>query len=345
MLTWFRSRHPALASIVATAAICLAIAIAVWLLFGNFFASLVVSLCIGFSIHGFKELALRTLGPRKPGLKAWLIAPPAGILTGLALSGALLYGQAFYFLSSETSTLVLGVMFGIIGSLVFQSWESARHLRKKLADERARRVMQEKQLVETQLRLLQAQMEPHFLFNTLSNIAGHIDTAPAVAQDMLQGLTKLLRASLERTRKVHVALTEELDVVDAYLQIQALRMGQRLRYRIDCPDELLHEIVPPLLIQPVVENAVRHGIEPRIEGGDIDVIVAAEADVLSISVTDNGIGLEGSERSGNGVSLVNLRERMDALYGDRARLSVRPRVSGGTRVDIRLPRAHERMQP
>ncbi len=151
------------------------------------------------------------------------------------------------------------------------------------------------------LAMLQAQIEPHFLFNTLANVQSLIHREPDQASRMLDHLNRYLRASLGRTRKAQTLLQEELELVEALLQIAAIRLGERLAYRIDVPAALRGVPLPPLLLQPLVENAVSHGIEPAIHGGEIVISARAVEGVLTLQVCDSGAGLGQSGRAGGGV--------------------------------------------
>jgi sensor histidine kinase YesM len=219
-------------------------------------------------------------------------------------------------------------------------------LKAALAQAEAERLQQQTLHLETHLRLLQAQIEPHFLFNTLSNVASMIRNSPDQAEATLSNLTTLLRASLRRTRRPLVTLGDELDVVQSYLEIQRIRMGERLRYRINADDQLLSIPLPPLLVQPLVENAVRHGIEPLENGGVIEVRGFRDGRFLNIEVADTGTGLEGGDRSGNselvagspgGTGISNVLARLSALYHGAATLTFSGREPHGVTAVITLP--------
>jgi sensor histidine kinase YesM len=197
----------------------------------------------------------------------------------------------------------------------------------------------ERQLTETELKLLQAQIEPHFLFNTLSNVLQLVDGDPRAAKRMLVNLTSYLRASLQRTRTGATMLGEELDLVRAYLEIQAERMGARLAWCIDCAPELRGLPLPPLLLQPLVENAVRHGLEPSRGGGEVRVLARREADVLVLEVQDTGVGIGAG--SGSGVGLANIRARVRAVSQGEGRMVIQSHVPHGLCVRIALPLAGE----
>ncbi|TVS18775.1 MAG: sensor histidine kinase, partial [Gammaproteobacteria bacterium] len=186
------------------------------------------------------------------------------------------------------------------------------------------------------LRLLQAQIEPHFLFNTLSNALVLVRTDAEAAARVLEQLTRLLRASLHRTRSAHSTLGEELEVIEAYLSIASVRMGERLDWNIEVSDDLRALELPPLLLQPLVENAVNHGIDPLPAGGTVRVVAEVGAGTMTLSVRDTGVGLIG-QASGAGLALDNIRQRLRALYGAAATLDLIELPGGGTEARVRLP--------
>lgn len=205
------------------------------------------------------------------------------------------------------------------------------------------------QMTEAQLRLLQAQIEPHFLFNTLANVQGLIDYEPPLAKRMLDAFTEYLRASLLQMRAQDVSLGEELDLVQSYLTVMQCRMGKRLRWHSDFPAELRAARIPPLLLQPLIENAIHHGLEPQIGGGQLVLRARIEGQGLCIEIDDDGIGLAAAQlrpRRGNGVALQNIRERLRAAYGPEACLQLQAGANDkGTRVRLTLPRLHPQTTP
>ena len=197
------------------------------------------------------------------------------------------------------------------------------------------------QLSEAQLRLLQAQIEPHFLFNTLANVQGLIDYDPAQAKHMLDAFTDYLRASLLQMRAQDVSLAQELALVQNYLAVMKCRMGDRLQTRLDVPEPLLEARLPPLLLQPLIENAIHHGLEPQLSGGLLQCRVRALGGGLQIDIEDSGVGLahsRGRPRRGHGLALQNIRERLLAVYGPAASLELADAPGGGTLARLNLPR-------
>lgn len=188
-----------------------------------------------------------------------------------------------------------------------------------------------------QLALLQAQIEPHFLFNTLANVHSLIERDPANASTMLDNLNRYLRASLGRTRKQVSSIEEEVELVDALLAIASMRLGERLQYRIALPAALRILPLPPLLLQPLVENAVIHGIEPAVDGGRIDVDISCSAGMLCLCVVDTGVGLGGASELHGGVGLANVRSRLAMIYGGAARLSIVSNQTRGVTARLLIP--------
>jgi hypothetical protein len=193
---------------------------------------------------------------------------------------------------------------------------------------------------EAQLRLLQGQIEPHFLFNTLANVIGLIDADPARARLMLESFIDYLRSSLGGLRNQAHTLGQEMALVDAYLRVLGLRMEDRLRVRLEVPPELHAVRLPAVLVQPLVENAIHHGLEPKVEGGEVHVRASVDGAHLRIDVIDDGLGLKPagpSSRGGAGAALANIRERLQAAYGSSAQLQIENRPEGGVRASLLLP--------
>jgi two-component system LytT family sensor kinase len=196
----------------------------------------------------------------------------------------------------------------------------------------------ETRLAETRLQLLSMQIQPHFLFNTLNTIAELVHEDPDKADTMIAGLSDLLRRALDLGATQQIPLSAELELLSRYLDIQKARFGDRLQVRVNVEDAARNAAVPVLLLQPLVENAIRHGLAARIDAARIDIEARLAGDRLALDVTDDGAGhgdeiAPGPERVGLG----NTRARLDALYGDRCRLSL-ARVPGrGARVSLEIP--------
>ncbi len=195
-----------------------------------------------------------------------------------------------------------------------------------------------RQAKEAELRLLQAQIEPHFLFNTLANVRSLIDFAPKEAGELLDAFTDHLRASLTSMRAERVSLDTELALVGHYLRLMQLRMGERLSFSIEADDAARAVMVPPLLLQPLVENAIHHGLESKVEPGHVKVQAQVVNGQLQLRVQDDGVGLDAPRtRAGNGVATQNIRERLSTRYGERATLRLEPAVPQGTIALLSLP--------
>jgi len=211
----------------------------------------------------------------------------------------------------------------------------AEAYRADLQSERRRAAEALQSETSAKLALLQAQIEPHFLFNTLANAQSVIESDPRAAKSILEHLNQYLRVSLGRTRRSSSTLADELSLVDALLAIAALRLGERLRYCIEVPGALKAAQLPPLLLQPLVENALKHGIEPAVHGGVIRIDIKRQGDALRLRVSDSGVGLNAS--SPEGVGLANVRGRLASLYGDRARLALYQNEPSGVVAEITMP--------
>lgn len=239
---------------------------------------------------------------------------------------------------------LINLLFGtLIGSTIFGSafyWETMAINQSNLNKEKIHRLRMEKKATEARLRILQAQMEPHFLFNTLSNILNLFDTDIRTGKSMQIDLIRYLESSLEKIRKEHATIEEEMELVTAYLNIFKVRMGSRLKFSTEVPDNLKQVLIPSMMIQPLVENSIKHGIEPKIEGGEIRVKIESTGDILRIIVDDTGLGMDEAGRIGTGVS--NIQERLNLIYGEKGRLTLTENKPSGLKAIIEVP--YERQQ-
>ena len=293
------------------------------------------SYSIGFSIHACIA-CVHLYGPSwLPRWVAETVAAMGGMILGFGLAGVFLDGHPLYLLGSY-APLLIGVLLsgvGLAGSMAVENlWEARKRLARAERDALAR----DKALAEAELRVLQAQVEPHFLFNTLANVISLIHTHPDRAARLLERLTSLLRASLSRTRRADGTLGDELAVVRAYLDIQSLRMAGRMTYEVDVDPGLEVVRMPPLLLQSLVENAVLHGIEPSAAGGRVVVRAKRSGGVVRVGVTDDGVGLD-PEAAGHGIGIANVRERLRAAFGERGRLALTETPGGGVSAELRFP--------
>jgi signal transduction histidine kinase len=208
------------------------------------------------------------------------------------------------------------------------------------ATETAESEQLKRQVVEARMAAMQAQVEPHFLFNTLASIDHLIETDPPRASQMQKNLIALLRASMPSMRDASPTahnLGREMAVIRPYLEILKVRMEDRLQTRIDVPDGLLSAEFPSMMIQSLVENAIKHGLEPKADGGRLDVSAEIVHGNLAVTVADTGLGFGRAETTGTGVGLANIRERLKLLYGDRASMVVTDNSPSGTIVTLTVP--------
>jgi len=309
-----------------------------------FLEAFAISQFTGLSICSFVHLGL-FISDRK--LNGWIGACIAGgLIIGIAVGGILswgflyfLHGHAFpdYYSRVFSHIAVFGVVFGVPIIYFFIAREKLAESEKKIQDEKIKRLTMEKEAAMTSLRLLQAQIEPHFLFNTLSNVIMLFDIDVNKAKKMLIDVNEYLRISLDRTRQEMITLSQELDLVKQYLDIFKIRMGKRLTYRIEDRTGLEEFLFPPLIIQPLVENAVKYGLEPKVDGGQITIDCFLENDNVVIEVSDTGSGLEENE-GGAGVGIDNVSRRLSSIYGSGAALSLTPNRPCGLKAVIKVPK-------
>lgn len=189
-------------------------------------------------------------------------------------------------------------------------------------------------VVSSEKQLMQAQIEPHFLFNTLATIQSLIGRSPENANLMMDNFIAYLRQSLSASRAHEGTVKQEFDLLRNYLELLKIRMVDRLRFELDLPADLHNVSLAPMLLQPIVENAIKHGLEPKIEGGTVRVSARRDGAQMVLSVADNGLGF--SDHAGAGVGLSNLRERLAVLYDGQATLTVAD-ASPGTVITIQVP--------
>jgi signal transduction histidine kinase len=253
---------------------------------------------------------------------------------------------------SRTRTTTVGIgdmlmqltMLWIMGSAVIKATYKGRmqaEVKAAQATETAEAESLKRQVVEARMAAMQAQVEPHFLFNTLASIDHLIETDPARASQMQKNLIALLRASMPTMREANDGgvrdLARELLVIRPYLEILKVRMEERLETKLDVPDGLMSAEFPPMMMQTLVENAIKHGLEPKAEGGLLTVKAEIVHGKLQVSVADTGLGFGRASTSGTGVGLANIRERLQLLYGHKASLTVAENPGGGTVVTITVP--------
>ncbi len=227
--------------------------------------------------------------------------------------------------------LAYAALVGIVHSVRF-------HRRSREREERAAAL--EAQLTKARLSALQAQLHPHFLFNALNAISTLLRRDTRAAQDALASFSELLRMALAQSTAPEVTLREDLEFLRRYVEIQQTRLGERLQFEEVIAPEALDCMVPALFLQPLVENSIRHGVEPSANPGVVRVLVEAEETRLLVTVEDNGAALSNKENErggGLGIGLQNLRARLESLYGKAQSIDFGPRPEGGVRVRVELP--------
>ncbi|NVD08941.1 sensor histidine kinase [Vibrio sp. JPW-9-11-11] len=292
--------------------------------------------------YGFSSVACSLI------INGWKPDMPTRLVNLFSVTGAMVFGtvnaylwlsryEKFSDLNEMRPVVVLGFIFTATCFFYFYTHEQKLIAQKEL--ETAKRIQsdQEKALLMSQLRQLQSQIEPHFLFNTLANVNALISQDPQAAQHMLGKLTELLRGTLNNSRQTESTLEAELDLLDAYLAIQKIRLGDRLNYQVDNRIERSISFAP-LLLQPLVENAVLHGVEPKVDGGEVTIRVQQQQDQVLVEVNDTGVGLDPSlTAKGHGLGLSNVRQRLDALYGQHAKLAIKQNSYGGVCASLSIP--------
>ncbi len=271
--------------------------------------------------YGADRLAVLLAGDPDVTVRVWL----SGGVRGAALDFAYLLPRKIGF-SFVTFWALVAVVF-------------AADYYRLYRDREVRAARLEGALARAQLRALQAQLQPHFLFNTLNTIASLIPEDPAAAEEMVESLSELLRAALRDGGRDEIPLAQEMELVDQYLRIQERRFQDRLRVQRAFRPELADALVPPLLLQPLVENAIRHGVASRPSGGTVTVRTERSDDSLLLTIEDDGPGFAPLSADGapRGVGLANTRARLEQLYGPRAALESGNRPGGGAYVGVRLP--------
>lgn len=236
----------------------------------------------------------------------------------------------FVFVNLHLSILIYWGVLGIKSTFGYYQKFRERELRASQLEAR---------LAQSRLHMLKMQLQPHFLFNTLNAISELTHRDPEAADTMISELSDMLRISFQNLEVEEVSLLEELDFLKKYLAIEQMRFRERLKVTIDAPDETLAARVPNMILQPLVENAIKHGIGPRIEGGIIDISVKRNNGTLNLMVNDNGLGVEDADvtKVTEGVGLSNTRRRLKHLYGEDHRFELKSIKDSGLSVLIELP--------
>ena len=303
--------------------------------------NLIISNIIGFSWAGIVVL----LKPLIRRINEW---PLLGVVTAYTVLGFFITQAAFLAISYlpgfegaqrwtrspqwYVATFALAFVISLLLGFAWRSRMNAYMRNAMIAKEQARLQEVEKQAIQANLRALQAQIEPHFLFNTLANVVGLIHPQPDKAKLMLEQFIPYLRATLATTREEKTTLNSEFAMMKTFLSILQIRMGDRLKVRFDLPDDLRDISMPPMLLQPLVENSIKHGLEPKMEGGEVALIAKRLGNKIAITVADTGLGFQNS--ASNGIGLKNVRERVKQIYGDAGSVSIEENQPCGTRITI-----------
>jgi hypothetical protein len=315
-------------------------------LLNDTYADLPEELLISLSIGGGIWLLVQAISVLSRGrigaLPALAIAVPLGIVAGFKF--AVLLG-AHDVISDwiadplhQWRSISVSLLIAVSGSAFVIVVMTALDYRLQLETERRRSAEAGRAQTIAEIALLQAQIEPHFLFNTLAHVQSGIEQDPVLAKSMLEHLIRYLRSALRRSRSCSYTLAEEEELIESLLAIAAIRLGARLRYRVVIDDALRGAALPPLLLQPLVENAIKHGIEAAVAGGDICVQGQSSDGVLLLRVSDTGAGLAGAAPEGVGLS--NVRARLASLYGERGQLRLHRNEPCGLIAELRLPLAY-----
>lgn len=333
-------RKEFLSSLLYNFLLCTSIALVLSAIFGKFWQHFVVSHAIGWTAFGFAEVLQRLV--LRDDTKPWVWA----VLLGGCVFFGLLIGQPI-------GLLILGVP---IGSILASSWifhpitltitalastsallwghfaarQGKRELR--LAQNKLQIEQQERQLADAQLSIVRTQVEPHMLFNTLANLRALILIDPDAAVRMLDHLNNYLRTSLSNSRQESISFAQEFEFLRDYLALMQIRLGDRLSFEIDLPDSLQNKLIPTWLLQPLVENAIKHGIEPSANGGKILIRVQeVNQGAYQLTIRNTGITLPADFRldqlelkPNQGLGLYQTKKRLAHLYADAAQLKVEP---------------------
>jgi len=327
-----------------TMAFCLAVA-AMQIAFTpekSYATNVLYSLLIGCTVwavidlgrHGFPSAAETGWPQGLGGLLLIVAGILAGYFFGMAagdrISRAWGWASGDQSASEWRSSLLITVLAGSAGTFWFHTRHKGAYLQRKMGEA-------QRHADEARLKLLETQLEPHMLFNTLANLRALIAVNPQEAQRMLDHMIAYLRATLDGSRSTTHSLEREFERLRDYLELMAIRMGPRLTYTLALPAELAQQPVPTLLLQPLVENSIQHGLEPKLEGGCIRVSARRAGGELVLEVVDTGIGQAAPSSGAAGFGLAQIRDRLATLYGDAAKLEVTPDGAEGMRAAVRLP--------
>jgi signal transduction histidine kinase len=326
--------------VIGVTVICFAAALGVRWFFTNTILDLMrIALCIGYTSMVLVTIAGNLRDSTIPREARQIVAIVVGSFLGTILAG-LIRGLNLSHMFTErlwgvSMTMGLGIGIGcvVVGAAIFRERQARSEARLHRAE--AERSQLERNMLEARMQLMQAQVEPHFLFNTLANVQHLVETDPPAASRMLESLIHYLRAALPQMREAATNLGREVDMARAFLEIHRVRMGKRLEYSIDVPMSLRALPFPPMMLISLVENALKHGIDPCCDSGTIAIRATTADGALTVSVIDTGAGIV--PKAGGGLGLSNIRERLRALHGPAARLTLEENSPRGVVAAIQVP--------
>ena len=306
-----------------------------------FLTNLVISLSVGFSIQILVSFVANALSHKNQTVQ-WtavgitlIIAVFIGLSLGFWLTGVSSEIPEEIEHTAFVASVTLGLFFGGL-ALWFHYTRAQLHEAEALALQlKLKTTSNEKLLTEAKLSLLQAQIEPHFLFNTLATVHSLIEKSPKQASTMLEKVNDYLRSALDHSRSKGCLLEHEVGLLHTYLDIMQMRMDERLHFDIMIDNSAAKLPFPPMLLQPLVENAIKHGLEPKVEGGTLQISGMIKDKKLCLDVIDSGIGFENFESEG--VGLPNVRERLQKLYGNKAQFHISALGNRGVISSIQIP--------
>ncbi len=315
-----------------------ATACVVWFFLNTYLDLLITALCVGYTSMVLFTIAGNLRQTRVQREVMQVLAIVAGSFVGTVLTGIVKGRDLTQMFTERLAGVTISMSLGIGFGCVVVAWYILRekHARDQARIHRAEseRHQLEKSVLQARLQLMQAQVEPHFLFNTLANVQHLVETDPPAASRMLDSLIQYLRAALPQMRESATSLGREVDMSRAFLEINRMRMGSRLQFSVDVPESLRMRPFPPMMLISLVENAVKHGVDPCCDAGSIAIRAGESGGKLIVSVADTGAGI--LPKKGTGVGLSNIRERLKTLYGNAARLVLQENAPRGVIAAIEI---------
>ena len=311
----------------------------VWFFQNTYWDLLLSALCMGFSIMLTITVAGNLRQTFMPREGAQLLAVVFGSFLGILVVG-IVKGRDLAEMFTErlwgvTITTSLGIGFCCVITAAMILREQRSRMQSDLLRAEAEKHRLEKQVMEAKLQVMQAQVEPHFLFNTLANVQHLVEADAKAAGKMLENLIRYLRIALPQMRESSSTLGREMDMAAAYLEIFKIRMGARLDYTMNLPADLREQEFPPMMLITLVENAIKHGLDPCCDAGTVALSAELKDGKLVVRVADTGQGFQ--PKKGGGVGLANIRERLSTLYGKAAKLTLEENQPRGVVSTIELP--------